>query len=92
MNVHQYHPDDIVDTAIGPMRVGDMTKRLSDWDNDHECGCAREFWYKGQMVKRDVSIQLKVPGVEGKGLLSRFGRSLRKLFTRSQPSPQENLS
>lgn len=90
MNVHQYHEDDIVDTAIGPKRVGDMTKRLYDWDNDRECGCAREFWFDGFLVKRDVSIQLKVPA-EAQTKIGLFGR-LRKLFSRSQPSLQENLS
>lgn len=82
MNVQKFADDEVIDTTIGPMRVGDMEKRLSDWDTDWECGCAREFWFDGELVRRDVSVQLKVsPGAEAK-VGGFFGR-LKRLFNRS---------
>lgn len=65
MNVHKFSPDDMIETSIGMMREGALEKRLMDWVDGKEIGCAREYWHEGQMVRRDVSIQLlTMPGAE----------------------------
>ena len=49
----------IIDTAIGPMDTLVLEYREGGHENENEKAAWQEWWYRGQLVKRDAQVHLK---------------------------------
>ena len=64
-------PEDMINTIHGPMKAKDLTRKVIEFENDHELTYAIEYWLEGESkpVHRSVHVQLKT-GTEAKAAIA----------------------
>jgi len=65
------HPDTMITTTLGMMRVGDLARDVSEFENENELTYAISYTHGGELVHRSVHIQLK-EGVDAESVAASF--------------------
>ena len=65
------HPDTMITTTKGMMRVGDLVREVNEFENNNELTYAIEYWDGKELVHRSVHVQLK-EGNEAESVAASF--------------------